>query len=111
MDELAAIANLDTFQTLLQNNRSDKKIKRPTKGGIVEKFDLAMKKSASDRVLNQHLPSKLRGTKPEKKTVCFPDDFWISLPYLNKGGTALCVQMDFMRTFGANTKCNNINYV
>ena len=73
MDELAAIANLDTFQTLLQNNRSDKKIKKPTKGGIVEKFDLAMKKSASDRVLNQHLPSKLRGTKPEKKTVCFPD--------------------------------------
>ena len=52
---------------------SDKKIKKPTKGGIVEKFDLAMKKSASDRVLNQHLPSKLRRTKPEKKTVCFPD--------------------------------------
>ena len=77
MDELASIANLDTFQTLLQNNRSDKKIKRPTKGGIVEKFDLAMKKSASDRVLNQHLPSKLRRTKPEKKTVCFPDDFCI----------------------------------
>ena len=73
MDELAAIANLDTFQTLLQNNRSDKKIKKPTKGGIVEKFDLAMKKSASDRVLNQHLPSKLRGTKPEKKTVRFPN--------------------------------------
>ena len=23
----------------------------------------------------------------------------------------LCVQMDFMRTFEANTKCNNINYV
>jgi len=69
VDELAAIANLDTFHTLLQNNRSDKKIKRPTKGGIVEKFDLAMKKSASDRVLNQHLPSKLRRPKPEKKTV------------------------------------------
>ena len=24
---------------------------------------------------------------------------------------ALCVQMDFTRTFEANTKCNNINYV
>ena len=24
---------------------------------------------------------------------------------------ALCVQMDFTRTFDANTKCNNINYV
>ena len=24
---------------------------------------------------------------------------------------ALCVQMDFMRTFEANTKCNNIKYV
>ena len=28
-----------------------------------------------------------------------------------KGGGALCVQMDFTRTFDANTKCNNINYV
>ena len=73
MDELAAIANLDTFQSLLQNNRRDKKIKKPTKGGIVEKFDLAMKKNASDRVLNQHLPSKLRRTKTEKKTVRFPN--------------------------------------
>ena len=26
-------------------------------------------------------------------------------------GGALCVQMDFTRTFEANTKCNNINYV
>ena len=26
-----------------------------------------------------------------------------------RGGRALCVQMDFMRTFGANTKCSNIN--
>ena len=28
-----------------------------------------------------------------------------------KGGGALCVQMDFTRTFEANAKCNNINYV
>ena len=28
-----------------------------------------------------------------------------------KGGGALCVQMDFMRTFEANAKCNNINQV
>ena len=27
------------------------------------------------------------------------------------GAGALCVQMDFTRTFEANTKCNNINYV
>ena len=26
-------------------------------------------------------------------------------------GPALCVQMDFTRTFDANTKCNNISYV
>ena len=30
---------------------------------------------------------------------------------LNFGGGALCVQKDFTRTFEANTKCNNINYV
>ena len=29
--------------------------------------------------------------------------------YQVRGGT-VC-QMDFMRTFGANNKCNNINYV
>ena len=28
-----------------------------------------------------------------------------------KGGGALCVQMDFMWTFEANAKCNNINHV
>ena len=27
-----------------------------------------------------------------------------------KGGGALCVQMDFTRTFQANAKCNNINH-
>ena len=27
------------------------------------------------------------------------------------GGGALCVQMDFTRTFQTNTKCNNINHV
>ena len=30
---------------------------------------------------------------------------------LEKGGGALCFQLDFTRTFEANTKCNNINYV
>ena len=29
----------------------------------------------------------------------------------SKGGGALCVQMDFTRTFEANAKCNNINHV
>ena len=29
----------------------------------------------------------------------------------NQGGGALCVQMDFTRTFEANTKCNNMKYV
>ena len=67
MDELAGIANLDTFMNLHQ---SDKKIKRPKKGGFVEKLDLALKKSASDRVLNEHLPAKLRKANSEKKTVC-----------------------------------------
>ena len=28
-----------------------------------------------------------------------------------RGGGALCVQMDFTRTFEANAKCNNINHV
>ena len=27
------------------------------------------------------------------------------------GGGALCVQMDFTRTFQTNTKCNNTNHV
>ena len=27
------------------------------------------------------------------------------------GGGGHCVQMDFMRTFQINTKCNNINHV
>ena len=35
-------------------------------------------------------------------------DFWRQW---NRNTGALCVQMDFMRTFEANTKCNNINYV
>jgi len=65
VDELAGIANLDTFMNLHQ---SDKKIKRPKKGGFVEKLDLALKKSASDRVLNEHLPAKLRKANSEKKT-------------------------------------------
>ena len=36
-------------------------------------------------------------------------------PFINyvvsfgRGGGALCLQMDFMRTFEANTKCNNMN--
>ena len=29
----------------------------------------------------------------------------------SNGGGALCVQMDFTRTFEANAKCNNINHV
>lgn len=68
-DELAAIADLDTFRYLHQQSRSDKKIKRPKKGGLVEKLDLAMKQKASDHLLNQHLPLKLRKNKTEKKTV------------------------------------------
>jgi len=65
VDELAGIANLDTFMNLHQ---SAKKIKKPKKGGFVEKLDLALKKSASDRVLNEHLPAKLRKANSEKKT-------------------------------------------
>ena len=42
-DELAAIADLDTFRYHHQQSRSDKKIKRPKKGGLVEKLDLAMR--------------------------------------------------------------------
>ena len=34
---------------------------------------------------------------------------WTDLP--SSRGGALCVQMDFMRTFEANTKCNNNKYV
>ena len=30
---------------------------------------------------------------------------------VSRGGGALCVQMDFMRTFEANTKCNSNKYV
>ena len=41
-----------------------------------------------------------------------PKDDLLSRPYLIKKTTrALCDQMDFTRTFEANTKCNNINYV
>ena len=29
----------------------------------------------------------------------------------SNGGGALCVQMDFTRTFEANAKCNNIDHV
>ena len=42
---------------------------------------------------------------------------WLGLPERIKmcvcvwGGRALCVQMDFTRTFKANTKCNNMKYV
>ena len=33
------------------------------------------------------------------------------LTFAYEGGGALCVQMSFTRTFEANSKCNNINYV
>ena len=33
------------------------------------------------------------------------------MQHLRKGGGALCIQIDFMRTFQANAKCNNINNV
>ena len=44
-----------------------KKPKRPKKGGLVEKLDLAMKKLTSERILCQHLPEKIRGGKEKSK--------------------------------------------
>ena len=39
--------------------------------------------------------------------------FWLTFSaeiYLHREEGALCVQMDFMRTFETTTKCNNINH-
>ena len=51
----------------VQAENRERKIKKPKKGGFVEKLDFALKKQASERVLNQHLPSKLRKSGAEKK--------------------------------------------